>query len=69
MNEGVNICCKAIKTKFLIVESLFDETSTYIVKPKGYIDTCPYISSPSITVTSSGTFLPPSLLSSIFSEI
>ena len=52
MNKGFKMCCKAVTSNFFIVVGILPGPSTYIVKPKGYIEAYLFIGKPHITVTS-----------------
>ena len=61
MNEGANMCFKAVTSNLFKVVGLFFKPSTYIVKPKGYLETYISIMQPPIAVTSRSPVIPPSL--------
>ena len=65
MNKGVNIRCKAITASFFTVVWILVEPSTFIEK-NSYFEEYPSSRQLSITVTSSSTAIPSSLLSSLF---
>ena len=66
MNEEVKICCKAVTEKMFTVVGLLVELSTYIEKPKGYIEASLSIRRPSVTVTYNSPVISSSLFSLVF---
>ena len=66
MNEGVNMIFRAARARNSTVVGLLVEPITSISKPKGYLESYPFIRQPYIAVTSSSPVIPPSLVSSLF---
>ena len=68
-NEGVMMCCKAVRAKFLTVVYLLVKPSTFIAKPMGFIEASLYIIQTPVTVTFSSPVISSSLSSSLFSAV
>ena len=69
INEGVEMCCKAVTPNLFTAVGFLIEPSTSITKPKDYLEVCLSIMQPPIALTSSSPVIPPSLPSSFFFSI